>query len=115
MNKKCNTIIISNILSTIITSRDAVNLLKKRIISLNSCVNLDFSDIEFVSRSAAHALILLKEDFLNEKTDIFFLNTNDEVKKMIRIVAANRVVPKDKPDFNPEEASFNDFLKEISV
>ena len=62
-------------------------------------INLDFSAVEFVSRSATHELLVLKEklnkSFFKKKM-ITFINASDNVTEMFRTVAANRALPKSK-------------------
>ena len=87
-------------LAPIIGSRDVVSNLKATIKKARAkAINLDFSAVEFVSRSAAHELLVLKEklnkSFLRKKA-ISFINASDNVTEMFRTVAANRALPKSK-------------------
>lgn len=105
------TINISKEIAPVISSRDITDNLESAILkSKTKLVNLDFSDVEFVSRSAAHALLLMKENlhrkFLKKK-DILFINVNEDIKKMFRIIAANRALPKDKPNFKPKRLNID--------
>ena len=104
---------IANLLASIISSRDIINILEKFIKKIDAkTIDLDFTDVKFVSRSAAHALSLLKEK-LRTKKDISFVNTNKDVTEMLRIVAANRMVSKSqKPQFSLEKININSLLKE---
>ena len=104
-------------MATKISSRDIVDLLKDRILELHSSsVVLDFSDVQFISRSAAHELLLIKETFRLSNKELIFENANADVTEMLRIVAANRALPKsEKPEFNAERIDINTFLKEIRV
>ena len=102
MVKKTKTINIdvAKSLAPIVGSRDVVSNLKKIIEKAHAkAINLDFSTVEFVSRSAAHELLVLKEklnkSFLNKKV-INFINASDNVTEMFRTVAANRALPKSK-------------------
>ncbi len=102
-----NTINIAIEIAAVIGSRDLVNNLKKVIKKIDANrVFLDFSEVEFVSRSAAHALLLIKEDSRRKffgKKEIAFINANSDVEKMLRIVAANLALPKrSKVDFKAE-------------
>jgi len=104
-----NVLKIADLIASIISSRDITDILKVAILKMDSkIVELDFSNVEFISRSAAHALILMKEDlqrkFFNKKK-IVFINTNEYVSKMLRMIAANRVAPKSKPDFKAEKVN----------
>ncbi|MDP2928605.1 MAG: hypothetical protein Q8O01_00895 [Candidatus Omnitrophota bacterium] len=102
MVKKTKTlnIDISKSLAPIVGSRDVVSNLKKIIDKAHAkAINLDFSAVEFVSRSAAHELLVLKEklnkSFFKKKV-INFINASDNVTEMFRTVAANRALPKSK-------------------
>lgn len=107
-------LIISDLLAPIVSSRDTVDILEKNIKKSNvKSVDLDFSNVKFISRSVAHALLLLKEK-LRAITDISFINTNEDVANMLRAVAANRAVSKTKkPQFEPEKIDINSLLKEV--
>ncbi|OGY84908.1 MAG: hypothetical protein A3F54_04145 [Candidatus Kerfeldbacteria bacterium RIFCSPHIGHO2_12_FULL_48_17] len=62
-------------------------------------VKLDFSDVEFVSRSAVHEFLSLRNQLQKKswkKKNIEFTNTNESVKEMFRTVAANIAIPKNK-------------------
>jgi anti-anti-sigma regulatory factor len=102
MVKKTKTINIdvAKNLAPIVGSRDVVSSLKTTIEKAYAkAINLDFSTVEFVSRSAAHELLVLKEklnkSFLRKKI-INFINASDNVTEMFRTVAANRALPKSK-------------------
>jgi len=112
--KSYKKITISRLLAPIISSRDVVTILEKTIEKTNiKLVDLDFSDVKFISRSAAHALLLMRER-LQAKKDISFINTNEDVANMLRVVAANRIIPKkQKPEFNPKRININSFFKEV--
>lgn len=95
-NKKI--INVAKILAPIVGSRDLMPVLAESVNKSDvPSVDLDFSEVEFVSRSAAHALLLMKEDlqrkWLNKKF-ISFVNASDNVKEMFRVVASNRAMPK---------------------
>ena len=102
MVKKTKTINIdvAKSLAPIVGSRDVVSNLKKIIEKAHAkAINLDFSAVEFISRSAAHELLVLKEklnkSFFKKKV-INFINASDNVTEMFRTVAANRALPKSK-------------------
>lgn len=91
-----------------ISSRDVVKsflpIIKKY--PKNSIV-LDFSNIDFISRSAAHELIKLKTKYFN----VTFSNLADEVSEMLRIIAANIASPKKSEEkFSPERTTFTALL-----
>src|SRR4030042_1050018 len=59
---------IANLLAPIISSRDIIDILEKSIKKTDSrSVNLDFINVKFISRSAAHALLLMKERLQTKK------------------------------------------------
>jgi anti-anti-sigma regulatory factor len=105
---------VSRLLASIISSRDTIDILKEAIKKTDTdSVDLDFSNVRFISRSATHALLLMQER-LQPKKDISFINTNKDVSDMLRIVAANRVVSKKrKPAFNPKKTNIKSLLKEV--
>ncbi|OGI30895.1 MAG: hypothetical protein A2271_03160 [Candidatus Moranbacteria bacterium RIFOXYA12_FULL_35_19] len=114
-NIKKTTINLFREIAPIIGSRDLIDSLEKVIsASKYNLVDLDFQKVEFVSRSAAHALLVMKEDFSRKtknKKEIAFVNANEDIEKMLRIVAANRALPK-KGDvkFEPEKADINSLV-----
>lgn len=114
MKKSHKNLIVSNLLAPIVSSRDIVDILERAIKKIdNKSIDLDFSNVKFVSRSAAHALLLMKER-LQARKDIYFINTNEDVANMLRVVAASRIVcKKQKPEFNPEKVNINSLFKEV--
>ncbi len=111
MNKQKTTIYIAKITAPMLSSRDIIDVIRKAVNKTDAeSVELDFTRIEFISRSAAHELLVMKEDFLREniKKEVSFENTNQSVTEMFRIVAANRARPKtEEPIFNPQRATIN--------
>lgn len=101
MKEKITTINISKVLVPILGSRDIINDLRQLVIKApTKRVDLDFRKVQFVSRSAAHELLKLKEELFYRKQDkkeVNFINTKENVAQMLRIVAANRAVPKEEP------------------
>jgi len=114
MKKSHKNLAISRLLAPIVSSRDVIDVLEKAIKKTNiKLVDLDFSNVKFISRSAAHALLLMKER-LQAKKNISFINTNKDVTNMLRVVAANRIVSeKQKPEFHPEKIDVNVLFKEV--
>lgn len=98
MKAKITILNISKILAPILGSRDIIDDLKQLVIKApTKRVDLDFQKVQFVSRSAAHELLKLKEELFyrkQNKKEVNFINTNENVAQMLRIVAANRAVPK---------------------
>ncbi len=85
-------------IAPILGSRDVIQVLDRLIKEAkNNLVELDFAKVDFISRSAAHELISLKEKLARQSKTISFVNTSQDVAKMLRIVAANRALPPKKP------------------
>lgn len=85
-------------IAPILGSRDVIQELDKLIKKAESnLVELDFAKVDFISRSAAHELISLKEKLTRQAKTVSFVNTSQNVTKMLRIVAANRALPPKKP------------------
>ncbi len=102
MSRK-KTIKIAKQIAPIISSRDVISRLQDAIEKSNSSlVSLDFQNIEFISRSAAHELLLLKER-VSPKRETSFVNVPENVEKMLRTVAASRAVP----NVNHKKAEFD--------
>ncbi|TSC94833.1 MAG: hypothetical protein Athens101410_729 [Parcubacteria group bacterium Athens1014_10] len=111
---------IANLIAPIISSRSIADILEKEIKGVDAkSINLDFSKVKFISRSAAHALLLLKEKIETKtfnKKEVNFVNANNDIAEMLRIVAANRAFPKDKKfQFNPKKVSINSLLKKAVI
>ena len=95
-NVEQKTIDMASLIAPVIHSRDAIELVREAIQKTDAkSVVLDFSKVDFISRSAAHELLVLKENLKQTKhIDITFANTNKDINEMLRIVAANRAIPK---------------------
>ena len=87
---------VAELVAETLNSRDVVLSLKNNILEADAQeVDLDFSEVRFISRSAAHELIKLREDFsINSSKKVNIVNANSDVSNMLRVVAANRIVPK---------------------
>lgn len=112
MTKPLKIIKIAEVLAPIMSSRDVVdNLLAPiRKADIQSVV-LDFTDVDFISRSAAHELLLLQEEFHQKRRELSFENTNSDISQMIRTVAANRALPEHpKPTFKAERMNINSLI-----
>lgn len=83
-------------IAPILGSRDVVRGFLKRIDNITGKIVLDFNNVEFVSRSAAH--VLLEYERCNPDRIIEFCNMNKSVKKMFDLVKSqlNGLVSKDK-------------------
>jgi len=120
MNKEKNTKInIARLIAPVISSRDVMGTLTTEINAADTqMVSLDFKDVDFISRSAAHELLSMKEDLIRErnKKEIYFVNLNSPVRDMFRVTAANRAAPKSKkPEFKAEEVDLTTLLREVRI
>ncbi|MCK9577964.1 hypothetical protein M0R01_00530 [bacterium] len=78
---------------SIISSRDIARLITEEVsLKKESVIDLDFSNIKLVSRSAAHELMLLKNNlekkFLGKKK-LSFVNINPDIAEMFNIVSVS--------------------------
>ncbi|KKT87159.1 MAG: hypothetical protein A2119_02940 [Candidatus Colwellbacteria bacterium GWA2_46_10] len=120
MDKEKNTKInIARLIAPVISSRDVMGTLRTEInVTDTQVVSLDFKDVDFISRSAAHELLSVKEDLVRkrDKKEIYFVNLNNPVRDMFRATAANRAAPKSKePEFKAEEVDLTTLLKEVRI
>lgn len=75
----------------------------------DTTVYLDFSGIEFISRSAAAELVNLKES--NKNIKIIYSGLSDNLAEMLRSVAANIVYPKNShTEFNPKRLKLAELI-----
>lgn len=109
-SKKTSTIKLIEVLAPVVSSREIINeILENKINDQDSNeVILDFNEIKFISRSAAHELLKLKEKFANKKSGkkeiTFSSNMEPAVSNMIRTVAANRAYSmSENPSFKAEK------------
>lgn len=119
MEKQSSTILIAQRIAKIVSSRDLVRNLEKEISKKqHNLVELDFTDVEFISRSAAHELLALQEKMRTrrfKKKEVRFINTNEDVKNMLRIVAANKAMPETtKPLIQLEKTDIQSLIKAAS-
>ncbi len=84
----------------ILTSRDIVKKYKKIIDNIhNDVVVLDFSNVDFISRSTAHEFLKLKEYYKVKKSKYLEIqNINEDISKMFEIVAKSMVIRKKQPE-----------------
>lgn len=94
MTEENITIDIAKVLAPILSSRDAIATLEKIIIeTFQEKVDLDFKNVKFISRSATYELLKLKERvFYKNKKQVRFVNLNQNVSQMLKIVAAQLAV-----------------------
>jgi len=119
MEKQSSSISIAKKIAKIVSSRDLVRNLEKEVSKQpHTVVNLDFSDVDFISRSAAHELLILQERMKTKrfkKKEVQFVYTNDDIKKMLRIVAANKAIPESaKPTVRLEKIDIHTLLSTTS-
>ncbi len=107
---------VAELIARVISSRDVTSILRSAISQTKTLsVTLDFTGVDFISRSAAHAIVGLKEE-LSAKHEIILINTNDAVKSMLRTVAANRVLPAhSKPQFHAQNTDLNTVLQDSEL
>jgi hypothetical protein len=112
-NKKRAQLNMAKLIAPMISSRDIVEVLSKAINKTGAqSVDFDFFAVKFISRSAAHALLLFKEELMSRGMEINFINPIKDVAEMLRIVAANRAVPGgEKPKFNPKMIDIDSLLR----
>ena len=114
---KKNTIKLGELMPRIIFSRDFVKqILEVEIGKMpEKTIDIDFSGIELVSRSAAHELLKMKERFEYDCADskrINFVGLGENVAKMIRVVAANIAAPlENREEFKPKRIRIEDLVK----
>lgn len=102
------TLNVAQLIAPVIGSRDVINVLRDAIKEADkSSVVLDFAEVEFISRSAAHALLKLQEE--SEKR-VEFANANDAVENMLRIVTESKNLPRPDVIFHPRRVEFSDLL-----
>ena len=100
MQNQVKIINLVHVLAPIIASRDSVRRLK---VSINQSkvetIEIDFSNVEFISRSATHELLKLRTEYSQNslhKRVLVYKNMSDNITKMINIVAKNKkVIPTD--------------------
>jgi len=81
-----------------ISSREAVRVFFS-FIPKESNLSIDFRNVEFISRAAAHELLLQCESLQKKGVFISFRNLNDSLNKMIDIVSSSRKKGEKKATF----------------
>lgn len=94
--KKRKIINIAKIVAPILGSRDVISALKNSILETRAeRVDLNFKKVKFISRSAAHELLKIKEElFYKHKKEIRFTNAEESIEQMLRVVASSRAIPR---------------------
>ena len=117
--EKSTRIYVNKLLAEIINSRDVMDVLEDAIKKTNTeLVVLDFTNIKFLSRSAAHSLLVLKEKFECKSSNrkiVSFENAIYDVSEMLRIVNANKAYPKEeRVKFNPKRIDITSLFKQAA-
>lgn len=99
-------------------NRDSVRSAFENISSAD-IIRVDFRGIEFLSRTAAHELLKIKEFLISRKMDVSFINLGDQANKMLALVEASYSKSKNA-DFRfvkwlsfQSEAQYNEYLLKI--
>jgi len=74
---------VAKVVTPILGSRDVVKYLEQKMDRSENII-LDFRNVEFISRSAAHSLLNYKMSHPDKKID--FINMNSSVSRMLEIV-----------------------------
>lgn len=73
-----------------IAGRESIRLIFRTNLKNTNCFTIDFSDIQFISRSAAHELITS----LSKHSEVKVINAKGEVKKMLTAVETSLSKPR---------------------
>lgn len=96
MKQKVIKIKLSSLISKSISSRQAIKLIEDKIFILPNYdkidIILDFSSVNFISRSFTDEILNLKEKLENRKISFEFIETNDEINKMLEITSFHRTI-----------------------
>lgn len=112
--EKTPTIPVIDILqSEILATRSAASLIRERIESLPSSwqkISLDFSGVEFASRSFVDGLMKLRSDFEKERIDITLSNLSRQFQEMVDLVKESKPLPNDyqRHSLVPEERDYEE-------
>jgi anti-anti-sigma regulatory factor len=88
VDMKTTNVILSDKFERIVSTRVAVENLFKDIHSCN--VIIDFLDIQFISSSAAHQMVLEIKRLEKEKSAVTCVNMNKDVYKMVELAKTDR-------------------------
>jgi len=87
--KKEAKIKLDRLISNNISSREAIQLIEDKIFCLSKSedldISLDFSNINFISKSFADEVLKLEQKLKNKKIHSVSINLNDNVRKMLKI------------------------------
>jgi len=91
---------LSKLITKNIATRQAIDLVKREIFTLsnlrNFTIELDFTNVNFISRSFADELINLRKQMENKDAILEFVNMNNEVDNMLKIVSTQKASKKIK-------------------
>lgn len=92
---------LSREIAEIISSRDVILNLQSIVNSLKEdSVVLNFANVDFISRSAAHQFLLLQESM--DRKNIQFENLNESVAQMFAVVSQSRKNIHTKRNLQPQ-------------
>lgn len=101
MKQKTITINLSRLITKNIATRQAIKLVKDKISSLanlrNSILEISFANVEFISRSFADELLKLRKEVEKKDITFNFINTNNEIDDMLKIVSSHKAKKNIKP------------------
>ena len=96
MKQKTIKIKLSKVISKSISSRQAVSLVKDKIPALSNFdkvdIILDFSEVNFVSRSFIDEIFNLQEKLRSRKISFEFINMNKVIREILQVTAVHRVM-----------------------
>ena len=79
--------------------------------STSNSIQLDFSNIKFISRAFAQSLIQLQDLFKFKDKQIYFSNTTESVEEMFLVVKyqQEKMVEKERDSLLPKNQDFSSF------
>jgi|SRR5690554_681810 len=100
-----------------INSRSSIDLVIKRL-KKEGIYSVDFGDIDFLSRAAAHQLVSLHNKLSNEGIDLTYVNVSNTVNSMIEKVEKSTTNSLKHATFVKhlnitEESDLKDFLMQV--
>ena len=98
MMNKTHLIKLSSLFNEKINGRSSVKLIFRQLEDIKSVI-FDFSDIVFISRAAAHELVLLLEDYQKRGFTFSLKNVSADVNQMLNIISESRKVDFKKATF----------------
>ncbi len=79
-------------------------------VSNGNAIQIDFTDIQALSRAFAHSLISLSEEFKNKGVELDWTNANQAIQAMLTLVRDSRSDPTEhvRPDLIATETSLDE-------